>query len=439
MVFECIGKKKCEILMFSCKPNSSSFSPFKQCTLFKFKFFSKYDRFYSAVAEVANESTLSKFMRKLKLQSVEKALHYSDLKKSQQKSMNLIENDMKYVIPNIKRLISSNVNLLPEISQYYFNLDGKRLRPAIVLLMSHAVDSHYQQINAINQLNELNGKESPNEIEHNKTVLPNQLQLAEIVEMIHTASIVHDDVIDDATTRRGEISVNIKYNNRNSIYSGDFLLSKASIALSRLHNHRVVEIMSNVISDLVEGEFLQISNNNYKSNMPPQSSPNRAIDFNFYMDKTYYKTASLIANGCECAAILNPNSDENLIQTTFNYGKHLGLAFQLIDDLLDFTGNVEELGKQPFVDIQLGLITAPILFAMECNSQLIELVQRKFTVKGDQELAIQIVKQSDGLERTKILAKSHCDKAIAAISTLLPSPARTILIDICEKIINRRK
>ena len=256
------------------------------------------------------------------------------------------------------------------------------------------------------------------------SVAAKQIRLAEIVEMIHTASIVHDDVIDDATARRGKTSINVVYSNKLSILCGDFLLSRASLSLSRLRNHEVTFLMSTTISELVEGEFMQMDGDGSR--------------FDNYMRKTYLKTASLISNSCASAAIL-AGADRSIVDLARQYGEHLGLAFQLIDDLLDISESTETLGKEAAVDMRLGLATAPVLFARDEFPELNVLINRRFQEEGDVERAHQLVLQSSGISKTKELAKMHCTRAADAVSQLSDSPARSVLSEVTQQVWNRSK
>ena len=163
-----------------------------------------------------------------------------------------------------------------------------------------------------------------------KDVETDHLTLAQIVEMIHTASLAHDDVLDDADVRRNAESMNKKYGSKFSILAGDFLLSKASVALSGLRNHNVTTVMSKMIADLVEGEFMQ-------------SRPLDLCDFDGYLQKIYLKIGSLISSSLRSAALIS-NSSEEVVEAMSNYGRNLGLAFQITDDVLDFTGSSKEMG-----------------------------------------------------------------------------------------------
>ena len=209
-----------------------------------------------------------------------------------------------------------------------------------VLLMSQATASKSNQkgINIDQKLSLLDSISflSPQPAKGNRLILPQQKRLAEIIEMIHTASLLHDDVIDGASTRRSQSSANEAFGNKMAILAGDFLLARASVALARLRNVEVLEIMATVISNLVEGEFMQLKNakstrsifNFWKSKDTIWNDM-----FDYYMEKTYLKTASLIAKSCEASAILG-GCDSKTVELSYLYGKNLGLAFQVTQYLL---------------------------------------------------------------------------------------------------------
>eukprot|EP01133_Synstelium_polycarpum_P010715 gene10715-12464_t len=232
--------------------------------------------------------------------------------------------------------------VLTSVAKYYFELKGKRIRPTIVLLLSRAL----LKTNNV----------SPSLNNNTSDLLPTQLRLAEIIEMIHTASLVHDDVIDEADTRRDVPSINFRFNNKLAVLCGDFLLAR----------------------------------------------------------KTYLKTASLICNGCRATAVLS-GVERDIVDISTDFGKHLGLAFQIVDDLLDLTASSEDLGKPASVDLKLGLATAPVLFAQMEFPELEVLINRKFSEPGDIEEARRLVFASKattiGIKRSVDHSHSYrCDK-----------------------------
>ena len=209
-------------------------------------------------------------------------------------------------------------------------------------------------------------------------ILPSQRRLAEITELIHTASLLHDDVIDHSMSRRGSPSANLEFGNKMAVLAGDFLLSRASVALARLRDAEVTELLATVIANLVEGEFMQLKNTARDEKNPVWTEET----ISYYLQKTYLKSASLISKSCRAAALLG-SADVGTVEAAYSYGKNLGLAFQLVDDMLDYTVTAAELGKPAGADLELGLATAPLLFAWKNNKELGRLVGRKFGEEGD--------------------------------------------------------
>lgn len=356
----------------------------------------------------------------------EKAIDLKYKEKKIANPLSVVDADLALLNDNIRKHIRTQHPVLATVAQYCFNISGKRLRPVVTLLIARAVSSH------------LNNSQGDKNSQADATGLGGEVnwkqhQLAEIIEMIHTASLVHDDVIDEATSRRQQPSTNVAFGNKVSVLVGDFLLARASISLSELKNFEVTELMSRVISDLVEGEFMQMKTTN-----------NVTTNFESYIQKTYYKTASLIANGCRAAAILTVKQSEGqeqlhreLIETATVYGHHLGLAFQLFDDILDFTGT-KELGKAVNSDMKVGVVTAPALFALEEHPQLLTLMERGFSEENDVSTAYALVNASEGIKKTTQMAMEHVDNAIRSLEKLSDSPAKQALVDIARLVIDRK-
>ncbi|KAG9285731.1 hypothetical protein G9A89_001619 [Geosiphon pyriformis] len=371
----------------------------------------------------------------------------------------LLGSDLVDLTKNIKRLLSSGHPVLEKISKYYFTVEGKRIRPLIVLLMAQATSltpkeskiaktDYFQNIDLPLSSSSFNINEGmatvncdsphlyhPSLSVEGTSILPTQRRLAEITEMIHTATLLHDDVIDASESRRNLPSANANFGNKMAILAGDFLLARASVALARLRNPEVIELLATVIANLVEGEFMQLKNNPEGKLGSNKNHPNR---LDYYMEKSYMKTASLMAKSCRAASVLGGCTKE-VSDIAYAYGRNLGLAFQLVDDMLDFIATSNEFGKPVGADLKLGLATAPILYAWEEYPELGPLIDREFKYEGDIELAQEIVFKSKGLEKTKLLAASHCQKAIASILKLPQSKARYSLIQLTEKVLTRNR
>ncbi|CAM0135963.1 coq1 putative hexaprenyl diphosphate synthase [Umbelopsis sp. WA50703] len=367
----------------------------------------------------------------------------------------LVGRDLWDLKGNIGKLLGSQHPLLNIIAKHYFSADGKHVRPLLVLLMAQATsiapkrhivaaEEHYRIIDTpissglknITSSNTFQDDAHYTPYVNNEgcSILPTQRRLAEISEMIHTASLLHDDVIDESESRRNIPSANASFGNKMAVLGGDFLLARSSLALARLRNAECTELMATCIANLVEGEFMQMKNTQANDN----GDRPRSSTFEYYLNKTYMKTGSLIAQSCKSSAVLGGGTKE-ICNIAFEYGKNLGVAFQLVDDMLDFTVSAADLGKPAGADLKLGLATAPVLFAWEEFPELGPLIKRKFSEEGDVEKARTLVYKSDGLKKTTILAESHCQAAINAISELPPSDARSALIQLTEKVLTRTR
>jgi len=249
--------------------------------------------------------------------------------------------------------------------------------------------------------------------------------------MIHTASLLHDDVIDVSDTRRGAKTVNSMLGNHVAVLAGDFVLARASAALARLNNCDVVSVLAQVIENLVRGEVIQISVSSTKAACWEDY-------FKVYLEKTYHKTASLIANSCRAVLMLGGQSHE-VCDAGFEFGKHLGLCFQLIDDALDITADEEDLGKPTCADLRSGNSTGPVLFAMREFPELQTYVKRRFQRDGDVEYALEKIKQSNGVEQTVKMAEEHAFRAREALSKFDESSSRIALENLTKILLHRRR
>ncbi|KAG5317783.1 DPS1 synthase, partial [Pseudoatta argentina] len=319
----------------------------------------------------------------------------------------LIEDDLKDIFVAIRTKLIKNTSLeeLQPISTYYFDGQGKAIRPMLTILMARAINYHKGR----------------------NDLLYSQRQIAMISEMIHNASLLHDDVIDQSDFRRGKPSVNVVWSQKKVVMAGNYILSVACMMLSEIHNDDVTITINQFVSDLVQGEFMQLGSKETENER-----------FAHYLTKTYRKTASLIANCMKAVAILS-DVDEHTIEMAFQYGRNVGLAFQLIDDLLDFVASTTAMGKPTAADLKLGLATAPVLFACERYPKLNAMIIRRFQEPGDVEKAFELVHKSNGLEQTRFLAKKHCVEAMKIAQSFTKSPYQKALIIMADLVINRMK
>ncbi|CAL0313445.1 unnamed protein product [Lupinus luteus] len=337
----------------------------------------------------------------------------------------LVADELSLIGNKLRAMVVTEVPKLASAAEYFFKMgvEGKRFRPTVLLLMSTALNLPIPNASPPIELDDTLATD----------LRSRQQCIAEITEMIHVASLLHDDVLDDADTRRGIGSLNVVMGNKLSVLAGDFLLSRACVALASLKNTEVVSLLSKVVEHLVTGETMQMT-----------TTSDQRCSMEHYMQKTYYKTASLISNSCKSIAILAGQTTEVAI-LAFEYGKNLGLAFQLIDDVLDFTGTSASLGKGSLSDIRHGIVTAPVLFAMEEFPQLRAIVDEGFENPKNIDLALEYLGKSKGIQRTRELAVKHANLAAAAIDSLPQNDdeevkkSRRALIDLTHRVITRTK
>jgi all-trans-nonaprenyl-diphosphate synthase len=311
-----------------------------------------------------------------------------------------VENDLQYLNANLKAMVGARHPVLNAASEHLFSAGGKRIRPAIVLLVAQITLK-------------------------NKTVNASHKRLAEITEIIHTASLVHDDVIDDCNTRRGVGTVHNVFSTKVAVLAGDFLFAQSSWYLANLDNLEVVKTISKVITDFAEGEVRQ-----------GLISFDATISINEYIEKSFYKTASLIAASCKGSAMLSDIDIETQNQC-YLYGKHLGLAFQIIDDILDVTGSSKLLGKPSGIDLKNGNLTAPILFALVEEKQLETLIEQEFSGQDNIYNAIDLITRTKGLQKAKDLAEEHIQAALCAIQPMQHNNIYSKLVLLSQYVLER--
>ena len=239
-----------------------------------------------------------------------------------------VEEDLENLNDKFLNEISPASRSLKTILENIFQQSGKRLRPTLSFLFAKLI-----QTNNINQ---------------KKLAL-----VAETAELIHTASLVHDDIIDNSLVRRGQPTTNSQWDTAITVISGDFLFSRAAVNLSLIGINEITGIFARVLENLCDGEIWQA-----------ERKYNTDIDYEYYLNKTFKKTASLFEAACKASAIVAQGSEEQ-IHTAANFGRNFGMTFQIIDDILDFTQNETELGKPSMADVKEGTITLPLLIALE--------------------------------------------------------------------------
>lgn len=323
----------------------------------------------------------------------------------------LVNDELKSLSDYVKELVvSENPVLTMAASHFFQSRQGKRFRPTIVALFGRAF--------------------APSVNSYLKSDLHSRtLQLGQITEMIHVASLIHDDVLDDADMRRGGAAVHTMYTNKVAVLAGDYLLARASVLLARLQHCQVVEVMASALDALVQGEIMQA-----------RSKKEELTDMNYYLRKSYFKTASLICSSCKCTALLAGYDEaDEMTRAAEEFGYHLGMAFQIVDDILDFSGASASLGKPAQADMSLGLATAPVLYASETVKELKPLIERRFKETGDVQKAVALAAKTDGVQRSFLLAEFHANRAVTAIMKLPPSDARDALVKLLHIALSRDK
>jgi len=311
-----------------------------------------------------------------------------------------IAQDMRAVDEVIRSALYSDVVLIKQVAEYIINSGGKRLRPALVLMSA-----------------ELFGP-----------VQPAHHQLAAVVEFIHTATLLHDDVVDESSLRRGQATANSLFGNAASVLVGDFVYSRAFQMMVRVDNMRVMEILAEATNVIAEGEVLQLLNV-HDADISEQD----------YLQVIHFKTAKLFEAATRLGAVICQanEADEKALSL---YGMHLGTAFQLIDDVLDLTGDAQAIGKNLGDDIAEGKPTLPLLYAMRHGTkQQAELIRTAIEHGGEHNIqnVIDAVQQTDALKHVRELAQQEADLACQAIAHLADGPAKQRLIDLAEFSVER--
>ncbi len=319
-----------------------------------------------------------------------------------QQIRSIVEADFLAVDQYIIDQLHSEVPLVENIGHYIVEAGGKRLRPILVLLAAHCC----------------------------KLENENHIPMAAVIEFIHTATLLHDDVVDMSSLRRGRPTVNAEWNNPSSVLVGDFIYSRAFQILVRIGDMRIMQIIANTTNRIAEGEVLQL----ITKNNPNSSEQN-------YMRVIQDKTAILFQAAAQCGAIL-ADAEQETENSLKQFGMHLGIAFQLIDDVLDYDGNSEALGKNIGDDLAEGKPTLPLIYAMDHgNESQVQLIRACLV---DEEVAqqslldvIQIVRESGALDYTRQLAEEQSQQALHCLQTIPQSRYREALEAMVNFSVNR--
>jgi octaprenyl-diphosphate synthase len=313
----------------------------------------------------------------------------------------LTAQDMADVNAIILEQLNSEVALINQLGHYIISGGGKRIRPMIAVLAARAL-----------------------RYEGDKHVT-----VAALIEFIHTATLLHDDVVDESDMRRGKATANAAFGNAASVLVGDFIYTRAFQMMTGLESLRVLALMAEAVNVIAEGEVLQLMNCN---------DPDITIES--YMRVIYSKTARLFEAAAHASAILSNATPEQEIALR-DYGRYLGTAFQLIDDLLDYSSDGGTLGKNTGDDLNEGKPTLPLLHAMRQGDPQQSAVIREAIVQGNGrhllESVLETMRQCGSLEYTRQRAEAEADKAIACLDCLAPTPYRQALESLAHLAVHR--
>eukprot|EP00929_Paragymnodinium_shiwhaense_P108189 TRINITY_DN74515_c0_g1_i1.p1 TRINITY_DN74515_c0_g1~~TRINITY_DN74515_c0_g1_i1.p1 ORF type:complete len:801 (+),score=181.10 TRINITY_DN74515_c0_g1_i1:90-2492(+) len=288
---------------------------------------------------------------------------------------------------------------------------GKRLRPAMTLLTARAMSAP-------------------------KEALQRVVKLATALEVLHSASLVHDDILDDADTRRGTPTLHVRRGDLPAVFVGDYLFAVSSTLIAELENVQTIALISKVIADFGRGELAQSA---AKYNVSKYSLTD-------YLAKSFHKTASLLAAACQSAVVIGKDLDacDGKSEACYRYGMYVGLAFQVVDDILDFTETDETLGKPALADLKQGYVSAPVLLAMQSQklteeerTRMKTVLDRKVSEEGDLDYLLQKIDKAHGVMESAMLARKFVDFAVKELNTLPASEARSSLETFADFIVAR--
>ncbi|MBK6451791.1 MAG: octaprenyl diphosphate synthase [Proteobacteria bacterium] len=312
----------------------------------------------------------------------------------------LVMEDLQRVDQTIVQRLASDIVLVNQVSQYIIGAGGKRLRPLSVVLAARACGHQGRK----------------------------HVPAAAIIEFIHTATLLHDDVVDGSDLRRGRNTANQVFGNEASVLVGDYLYSRSFQMMVELGDLRIQEVMANATNTIAEGEVLQLMNAH-----DPETTEQR------YLEVIYRKTAKLFEAGAQMAAIVS-GSPHEIEQSMVDYGRHLGTAFQLVDDVLDYKATAEELGKNLGDDLAEGKPTLPVIYAL-AHAPAAEAVRLREAIEtggiDDLDQITRLIETSGGLEYTAGMARREKELAVEALGRLPASKFRDALVTLADFAVAR--
>jgi len=326
--------------------------------------------------------------------------------------LQLLAADMQSVDQVIRRRLKSEVSLVEQVADYIIFSGGKRMRPALVCLCSKVVGEHLLSLKT-----------------NKKRVEADVWALASIVEFIHTATLLHDDVVDESGMRRSRETANAIFGNAASVLVGDFLYSRAFQMMVELGSLPVMAVLAEATNVIAEGEVLQLMN-----------CQDPDVDEARYLQVIRFKTAKLFEASCCLPAVIE-GTEPALIKALAAYGRHLGTAFQLVDDWLDYNGEAAEMGKQLGDDLREGKPTLPLIVLLREGSAAQQAAVRSAIQEpdgADIEALLAMVRASGALDTTRQAAEREAGLAQAALAPLVDSVFKTHLLDLASFVVTRR-
>ncbi len=321
-------------------------------------------------------------------------------KPAENQPLSVIASDMQAVDAAIRSQLHSDVPLVSQIADYIISAGGKRIRPALVLLMSNAWGYRGQD----------------------------HFKLAAVVEFIHTATLLHDDVVDESELRRGRQTANAMFGNAASVLVGDFVYSRAFQMMVSVDSMRVMQILADATNVIAEGEVLQLMNMH-----DPDVTEER------YLQVIRSKTAKLFEAATELGSLI-AGAPEPAIAAAAEYGRSLGTAFQLVDDVLDYSGNAADIAKNVGDDLREGKQTLPLIYLMQHGTAAQRDLVRACISTGDEahfDEVLTAITTSGALQYTREQAERARDRAKAALAPLPASPFREALLALADFAVDR--
>ncbi len=315
-----------------------------------------------------------------------------------------IDQDLEVVDHTFQERATSGLELLNSAATHALNSPGKRLRTALTLLSGKLINYRFEKL----------------------------LPLSVAFEMVHLATLVHDDIIDNASTRRGLPTVNARYGNNVAILLGDYLFAKTAGLIAEVEDFRIDRLFSETVATVCEGTIFELL-----------SSHRMDLSIDHYLERINYKTACLISACCKGGAIVGGGTDAQIALMT-QYGVNLGIAFQIVDDILDYTGSPTTIGKPTGNDLRQGLVTLPLLYALrnEQNGR-VERVERIMNQKkpSDAEIdtVVRWVNATNAISESLELARHYAARATALLSEFPASPERAVLMEVVDFVVERSR